>query len=58
LKLPPHRPDTPQECVYHKALMDGKTPSTVARLAKQAAGMYGDVIAVFNSPVRLDCDGL
>ncbi|GBF91561.1 hypothetical protein Rsub_04301 [Raphidocelis subcapitata] len=39
-----------QECVYHKAVMDGKTPSTIARLAKQAAAMYGEVCASFAAP--------
>eukprot|EP00775_Hariotina_reticulata_P008073 gene8073-8268_t len=39
-----------QECVYHKAVMDKKSPATLARLAKQAAVMYGEVSAIFNQP--------
>jgi hypothetical protein len=42
----------PQECVYHKAVVDRKSPGVVARLAKQAATMYGEVTALFNAPVR------
>lgn len=38
--------------MYHKALMDKKSPATVARLAKQAALMYGEVSALFNSQAR------
>ncbi|WIA15140.1 hypothetical protein OEZ85_001828 [Tetradesmus obliquus] len=40
-----------QECVYHKAVMDKKSPGTLARLAKQAGNMYGEVSAIFNQPV-------
>lgn len=38
-------PSQAQECVYHKALLDKKTPSTVARLAKQVGASQegGDV---------------
>eukprot|EP00882_Tetradesmus_deserticola_P007422 GHRQ01007820.1.p1 GENE.GHRQ01007820.1~~GHRQ01007820.1.p1 ORF type:complete len:451 (+),score=222.51 GHRQ01007820.1:112-1464(+) len=39
-----------QECVYHKAKMDKKSPGTLARLAKQAGNMYSEVSAVFNEP--------
>jgi programmed cell death 6-interacting protein len=39
-----------QECVYHKAVLDGKSPGTSARLAKQAAVMYHEVSALFASP--------
>ncbi|WIA35320.1 hypothetical protein OEZ86_003775 [Tetradesmus obliquus] len=39
-----------QECVYHKAVMDKKSPGTLARLAKQAGNMYGEVSAIFNQP--------
>jgi programmed cell death 6-interacting protein len=39
-----------QECVYHKAVMDKKSPGTLARLAKQAGAMYSEVSAIFNQP--------
>jgi programmed cell death 6-interacting protein len=39
-----------QECVLHKASQDRKSPGTQARLAKQAAGMYGEVAALFAAP--------
>ncbi|GBF94332.1 hypothetical protein Rsub_06954 [Raphidocelis subcapitata] len=39
-----------QECVYHKAVTDGKSPAVAARLAKQAATMYSEVAAAFNGP--------
>ena len=39
-----------QECVLHKAALDRKSPGTQARLAKQAAGMYGEVAALFAAP--------
>jgi programmed cell death 6-interacting protein len=39
-----------QECVYHKAVMDKKSPGTLARLAKQAGNMYSEVSAIFNQP--------
>eukprot|EP00879_Flechtneria_rotunda_P013649 GHRR01014259.1.p1 GENE.GHRR01014259.1~~GHRR01014259.1.p1 ORF type:complete len:727 (+),score=319.48 GHRR01014259.1:344-2524(+) len=39
-----------QECVFHKAVMDKKSPGTLARLAKQAGNMYGEVSAIFNQP--------
>ncbi|KAF8060549.1 BRO1 [Scenedesmus sp. PABB004] len=39
-----------QECVYHKAVMDKKSPGTLARLAKQAAGMYAEVAGALNQP--------
>lgn len=42
-----------QECVYHKAVMDKKSPATLARLAKQAAVMYGEVSSIFNQPALL-----
>eukprot|EP00955_Chlamydomonas_euryale_P066614 359601-Chlamydomonas_euryale.AAC.2 len=38
-----------QECVFHKAVVDGKTPSLVARLAKQQHIMYVDVERAFGS---------
>ncbi|KAI8477285.1 MAG: programmed cell death protein 6 interacting protein X [Monoraphidium minutum] len=37
-----------QECVYHKAVADGKSPAVVARLAKQGGLMYGEVAGLFN----------
>jgi hypothetical protein len=36
--------------VYHKAVMDKKSPGTLARLAKQAGAMYSEVSAIFNQP--------
>jgi hypothetical protein len=39
-----------QECVYHKAVMDKKSPGTLARLAKQAGLMYTEVSSIFNQP--------
>lgn len=39
-----------QECVFHKAALDRKSPGTQARLAKQAAAMYGEVAALFAAP--------
>lgn len=39
-----------QECVYHKAVMDKKSPGVLARLAKQTSTMYHEVTAIFNQP--------
>lgn len=39
-----------QECVFHKASLDRKSPGTQARLAKQAAAMYAEVAALFAAP--------
>lgn len=39
-----------QECVFHKAALDRKSPGTQARLAKQAASMYAEVAALFAAP--------
>jgi programmed cell death 6-interacting protein len=39
--------------VYHKAVGDGKSPSTLARLARQAGTMYAEVCALFNAPTLL-----
>ena len=36
--------------MYHKAVLDKKSPASLARLAKQAANMYGEVSAIFNQP--------
>eukprot|EP00200_Dunaliella_tertiolecta_P017215 CAMPEP_0202411634 /NCGR_PEP_ID=MMETSP1128-20130828/22377_1 /ASSEMBLY_ACC=CAM_ASM_000463 /TAXON_ID=3047 /ORGANISM="Dunaliella tertiolecta, Strain CCMP1320" /LENGTH=780 /DNA_ID=CAMNT_0049017371 /DNA_START=116 /DNA_END=2454 /DNA_ORIENTATION=- len=36
-----------QECVYHKAVMDKKSPTVIARLAKQVAVMYEGVTRGF-----------
>ena len=38
--------------MYHKALMDKKSPGTVAKLAKQGAAMYAEVSAIFNAQAR------
>lgn len=40
-----------QECVYHKAVMDKKSPSVLARLAKQAGNLYGEASSMFNGPI-------
>ncbi|KAG2435427.1 hypothetical protein HYH02_011927 [Chlamydomonas schloesseri] len=37
-----------QECVYHKAVIDKKSPNVLARLAKQAGTMYEEVERLFN----------
>ncbi|GFR44801.1 hypothetical protein Agub_g6136, partial [Astrephomene gubernaculifera] len=39
-----------QECVYHKAVIDKKSPNVLARLAKQAALMYEEVERLFAAP--------
>lgn len=40
-----------QECVYHKAVMDKKSPSVLARIAKQAGNLYSEASSMFNGPV-------
>lgn len=37
--------------------MDGKSPAVVARLAKQAASMYGELAPLFASPVSAKDEG-
>ncbi|KXZ42912.1 hypothetical protein GPECTOR_111g245 [Gonium pectorale] len=39
-----------QECVYHKAVIDKKSPNVLARLAKQAGTMYDEVERAFAAP--------
>ncbi|KAG2490070.1 hypothetical protein HYH03_011535 [Edaphochlamys debaryana] len=39
-----------QECVYHKAVVDKKSPNVLARLAKQTGTMYDEVERLFNAP--------
>ncbi len=39
--------------MYHKASMDKKTPATLARLARQAGLMYGEVATAFNTPTLM-----
>ena len=50
--MKPLRHPYPQECVFHKAVLDKKSPSVVSRLAKQAALMYAEVAALFNAQAR------
>jgi hypothetical protein len=40
-----------QECVYHKAVTDKRSPTVVAKLAKQASIMYGEVSGLFSGLV-------
>lgn len=40
-----------QECVYHKATLDGKTPMILAMLAKQTSLMYEETQRCFNAPL-------
>jgi programmed cell death 6-interacting protein len=42
--------DHDQECFYHKAVLDKKSASVVARLARQLAVMYAEVERIFASP--------
>lgn len=37
-----------QECFFHKAVIDKKMPSVVARLARQTAVMYDEIERIFN----------
>ncbi|GAX77401.1 hypothetical protein CEUSTIGMA_g4847.t1 [Chlamydomonas eustigma] len=39
-----------QECFYHKAVVDKKSASVVARLARQLAVMYSEVERLFTAP--------
>ncbi|GLC38437.1 hypothetical protein PLESTB_001578000 [Pleodorina starrii] len=43
-----------QECVYHKAVLDNKSPNVLARLAKQTGSMYVEVERLFDSPALLN----
>lgn len=38
-----------QECVYHKAVIDGKSPALLARLAKQQHIMYLEMERCFGT---------
>ncbi|EFJ43641.1 programmed cell death protein 6 interacting protein X [Volvox carteri f. nagariensis] len=43
-----------QECVYHKAVIDKKSPIVLARLAKQTGSMYAEVERLFDGPALVN----
>lgn len=43
-----------QECAYSKAAKDKKTVGVLARLAKQASVLYGEVLNLMNAPTLKD----
>ena len=40
----------PQECYFHKAKIDNKSPAITSRLAKQSAIMYSEVERLLAQP--------
>ena len=44
-------PPLAQECYFHKAVVDRKSPSVTSRLAKQSALMYAEVERLLAAPL-------